>query len=174
MPGQQLPAIRSIHHATSSCLISAHQERGSSSSEGGENTDLRESRIKATDKMRGSFCEEARASQNCQQGEFSPCIAAQIPEPVKSYRRQKQEREQEAPLRVEEMRWRGLRHARTLLLPWQDVFQLGQERGFVSRSQQQEPSCSLLPLRLASGLAHFFFALGGGLLTRALARTRLI
>ena len=29
----------------------------------------------------------------------------------------------------------------------------------------QEPSCSLLPLRLASGLAHFFFALCGGLLT---------
>ena len=55
---------------------------------------------------------------------------------MKSDGGQKDQRKQEVPLGVDETLWCGVRRLRTWLLPWQDGFQVGEESGFVSSSQQ--------------------------------------
>src|SRR5258708_33276953 len=53
LQGQGSLASRSIHKATYSCRMSAHQARGRSSSEGEQDTVLRKSRINATASLSG-------------------------------------------------------------------------------------------------------------------------
>src|SRR5258708_528159 len=67
----------------------------------------------------------------CQQSKPSSRVAAYLPEPVESHRREKQESQQEASLRGKELVWWGLRHTRDLLLHGQGFFQLRKQGGFV-------------------------------------------
>jgi len=93
---------------------------------------------------------------------------------VKSNRIEKQEGEQEVQLglgKTTGWRWWNLR---ALLAGQQSRFQLGEQGGFMGRSQQQQASCSFLPLLFSGGTDQVFFVDWGGLLTPKAARTRLI
>src|SRR5258708_4741843 len=63
LQGQGSLASRSIHQATSSCRMSAHQARGRSSSEGEQDTVLRKSRINATASLSGSSSRRGTSQQ---------------------------------------------------------------------------------------------------------------